>query len=209
MIMVFLAVLFGSIPAHAGEPWLCGLRFGQEGSIPAHAGEPRPPCLATPPSGVYPRACGGTPAKSVLPWLSRGLSPRMRGNRLRCRCGEVCFGSIPAHAGEPLLRTHARDYWRVYPRACGGTTPKNRRAGSRTGLSPRMRGNPWKDDSQVHRIGSIPAHAGEPPSCRPRCRCRGVYPRACGGTVKRQQLTDSCSGLSPRMRGNRGRNLAH
>ena len=69
-----------------------------------------------------------------------------------------------------------------------------------------MRGNPFTLDQVLSRCaadGSIPAHAGEPPvrlsqllsqglsprmrgnpySLKARCRCGGVYPRACGGTV--------------------------
>ena len=71
------------------------------GSIPAHAGEPparRSPSMSR---RVYPRACGGTAGLPLDLGPSRGLSPRMRGNRhSRCpRTGQA--GSIPAHAGEP------------------------------------------------------------------------------------------------------------
>ena len=49
-------------------------------SIPARAGEPSWGSERFSPGAVYPRACGGTPAKR--PWLtsSLGLSPRVRGN---------------------------------------------------------------------------------------------------------------------------------
>ena len=52
-------------------------------------------------------------------------------------------------------------------------------------------------------VGSIPACAGEPASPRPGGRCRGVYPRVCGGTVDLSRGSQYQSGLSPRVRGNR------
>ena len=93
-----------------------------------------------PESGVYPRACGGTPGR-VLGTIV-GLAA----------------GSIPARAGEPRTRCPSPVFrvFGVYPRACGGTAARiyanrvyPRRAGepqtsvdpSRQGLSPRVRGN--------------------------------------------------------------------
>ncbi len=52
------------------------------GSIPACAGEPARCPPHTPPQWVYPRVCGGTPTPSILRFNYRGLSPRVRGNRL-------------------------------------------------------------------------------------------------------------------------------
>ena len=124
---------------------------------------------------------------------NEGLSPRMRGNPTRM-VGQIPTsgeGSIPAHAGEPLLEGRRQPCIRtwVYPRACGGTTAFAR---------------PWPEPH----FGSIPAHAGEPAGgpVRHRPHHPRVYPRACGGT----HTPDSCDatmtrmlmGLSPRMRGN-------
>ena len=71
----------GSIPACAGEPWR---RSGRASS-----------------PGVYPRVCGGT--RRAVTWEpdTTGLSPRVRGNRRRCRPDPDRRGSIPACAGEP------------------------------------------------------------------------------------------------------------
>ena len=129
-------------------------------SIPAHAGEPS-------------RSPG------------QGLSPRMRGNHLDIGV----LGSIPAHAGEPMQVGFTVRAYRVYPRACGGTTSATlgrahagEPPGRFDGLSPRMRGN-------------------RKPTCRPRMRVSSVYPRACGGTREARAFGD-LPGLSPRMRGN-------
>ena len=49
------------------------------------------------------------------------------------------------------------------------------------GLSPRVRGNRAVHKARTVGIGSIPAHAGEPPAAAV-ARSPSVYPRACGGT---------------------------
>ena len=53
--------------------------------------------------------------------FERGLSPRVRGNRLRCTAQAATSGSIPARAGEPRGYRFVTVFNRVYPRACGGT----------------------------------------------------------------------------------------
>ena len=70
-------------------------------SIPARAGEPETQHTPAPWIAVYPRACGGTSRWPTLASLSVGLSPRVRGNRLRPRRHRPCWRSIPARAGEP------------------------------------------------------------------------------------------------------------
>ena len=51
-------------------------------SIPAFAGEPRVPRRSSSPPGVYPRVCGGTAGSLRGPSILKGLSPRLRENRL-------------------------------------------------------------------------------------------------------------------------------
>ena len=70
------------------------------------------------------------------------------------------------------------------------------------GLSPRVRGNPERLNLVADDPRSIPARAGEP-LCRGRKQdARGVYPRACGGTVFLLTKSARYFGLSPRVRGN-------
>ena len=218
--------LWGSIPAHAGEPrWArqagrtprvypraCGgtfamtlkqirdwglsprmrgnLQVGEPlvahlGSIPAHAGEPSWRTGSTEGTRVYPRACGGTPGSFAPDPCFRGLSPRMRGNRPHLEVDGTGVGSIPAHAGEPAPGTPAHRRAWVYPRACGGTGASNQEGSFTSGLSPRMRGNQIQGELLGVFLGSIPAHAGEPPPGRAPPNRSGVYPRACGGTASR------------------------
>ena len=173
-------------------------------SIPAHAGEPAPRNIERRMLWVYPRACGGTHARLHRPGCHRGLSPRMRGNLVRSFSVPPWFGSIPAHAGEPPIPTSSTWMARVYPRACGGTTAGNPASVRETGLSPRMRGNLRRIDVRFLAVGSIPAHAGEPPADSGTSLVEWVYPRACGGTAASACPASTYVGLSPRMRGNPG-----
>ena len=92
-------------------------------------------------------------------------------------------GSIPARAGEPSAPTCGRSPWKVYPRACGGTSLQNL-----LGAIP---------------LWSIPARAGEPARSAAQRLPSRVYPRACGGTAVVIGYREAGKGLSPRVRGNR------
>ena len=70
-------------------------------SIPACAGEPLKQAWMRIISKVYPRVCGGTPARPGRCLVLRGLSPRVRGNLPIKNPDNVRVRSIPACAGEP------------------------------------------------------------------------------------------------------------
>ena len=114
------------------------------GSIPACAGEPRCPSVPGRRGRVYPRVCGGTSRGTTGERTRKGLSPRVRGNRLNADRNIQFRRSIPACAGEPgtALTPHFRQG--VYPRVCGGTRSARGWFPLRGGLSPRVRGNPVK-----------------------------------------------------------------
>ena len=75
------------------------------GSIPACAGEPGSVRRRWGIIRVYPRVCGGTGDKIKTLLRTRGLSPRVRGNRVLDRDGRRRRRSIPACAGEPAPPT--------------------------------------------------------------------------------------------------------
>ena len=137
--------------------------------------------------------------------------------------------SIPACAGETGSRWLYDIPRRVYPRVCGGNPPPPRPAQPLSGLSPRVRGKHYPVLHLQHRIGSIPACAGEtalPVLPNPRRRsipaCAGetgsreavhreaaVYPRVCGGNGWYCRSRSKRKGLSPRVRGKPGRTGAY
>ena len=77
-------------------------------------------------------------------------------------------------------------------------------AGCGWGLSPRVRGNHRVWPHKPRGLGSIPACAGEPRTGSSATGWIGVYPRVCGGTTAPKPVAAPTSGLSPRVRGNRG-----
>ncbi len=131
---------------------------------------------------VYPRVCGGTEMKRNDISGEDGLSPRVRGNLTRVVVLKLRPGSIPACAGEPCDHVPFFVLSKVYPRVCGGTPCSFSTVTSRSGLSPRVRGNPFIWNISLMTLGSIPACAGEPPLVFSVLFLFGVYPRVCGGT---------------------------
>ena len=192
----------GLSPRVRGNRAIGAIARAGRGSIPACAGEPSSAASTARICRVYPRVCGGTGRAGRITRAGRGLSPRVRGNRLRHGRARRGAGSIPACAGEPSgVRPIARPT-RVYPRVCGGTVASRPARNRKPGLSPRVRGNPEAGPAAGAGSGSIPACAGEPSvRCSRRCRA-GVYPRVCGGTDVSGTPKQLRQGLSPRVRGN-------
>ena len=133
-------------------------------------------------SRVYPRVCGGTRCAAIVNRSFAGLSPRVRGNQNRRTEQYKYYRSIPACAGEPCSHSVASVSTRVYPRVCGGTPRISPPPTCRSGLSPRVRGNPHQVSRVGSDLGSIPACAGEPSGPNGRTTKPRVYPRVCGGT---------------------------
>ena len=124
----------GNRPAAA---WHC---LGRR-SIPACAGEPCAGLVLDFLGAVYPRVCGGTAEELRRRYGGKGLSPRVRGNHRREAPPMTTKRSIPACAGEPFSPPHSQRRLKVYPRVCGGTSPRQRCQEKNCGLSPRVRGN--------------------------------------------------------------------
>ena len=172
-------------------------------SIPAHAGEPKSSCRSDTSIRVYPRPRGGTETINDFLTSRLGLSPPTRGNPDAVSCKTIGDRSIPAHAGEPSRGELRLRFLSVYPRPRGGTAIVRLLSDCRPGLSPPTRGNPVVTPPGASARGSIPAHAGEPPSTGRRSKMTEVYPRPRGGTAERAPYMKAGAGLSPPTRGNR------
>ena len=151
-------------------------------SIPACAGEPPRLGIGNLGNGVYPRVCGGTRGVDGVPRNPTGLSPRVRGNRVRMAQTTPAQRSIPACAGEPIGLNRPLPVNRVYPRVCGGTRLPDAVRLALGGLSPRVRGNRLPRLPRPTAYRSIPACAGEPNLSSVKIWRHTVYPRVCGGT---------------------------
>ena len=88
------------------------------------------------------------------------------------------------------------------PHVRGNPSSASPSVAKKHGLSPRVRGNLRERGGLASDSGSIPARAGEPAVQLQRLTRRGVYPRACGGTVFLLTKSARYFGLSPRVRGN-------
>ena len=172
-------------------------------SIPAWAGEPGTLACRRRAVSVYPRVGGGTLQIFGERKRDEGLSPRGRGNLLLPLYGGRTSGSIPAWAGEPRSPARHLPTGQVYPRVGGGTAPLFAGETMSSGLSPRGRGTLHVLRQRKRDERSIPAWAGEPTGARWTDAFREVYPRVGGGTSPDGVTTRTCSGLSPRGRGNR------
>ena len=173
-----------SIPVCAGEPVLNGWWFTIE--------------------KVYPRVCGGTTGGSARRNQGEGLSPCVRGNPSNQPHFTCNHGSIPVCAGEPWLWRSRIWRLRVYPRVCGGTSPRSATSSNYAGLSPCVRGNPGVAVQKLTDERSIPVCAGEPSTKGKGMKDREVYPRVCGGTKQLAAGLHGTGGLSPCVRGNHG-----
>ena len=194
--------LRGLSPRVRGNHRSCVAGRVTRGSIPACAGEPIDERRTAIHGGVYPRVCGGTRLLPPRALCTRGLSPRVRGNRPD-QCDSVASRrSIPACAGEPMCLMTLHGICEVYPRVCGGTLSSAGPALIVSGLSPRVRGNPQHMSNASRELRSIPACAGEPYCPRNKPRPDPVYPRVCGGTIVDSPQRRPRQGLSPRVRGN-------
>ena len=198
-----IAAISGLSPRVRGNPHFERQRTHPRGSIPACAGEPAAPLRAGSGNGVYPRVCGGTSGVANETSSARGLSPRVRGNRVAITFTGFGLGSIPACAGEPPQGAKVMPMPPVYPRVCGGTNHFMAALNSAQGLSPRVRGNPRRTANGAGASRSIPACAGEPWKKNSLPVAGQVYPRVCGGTFMPPWINDAGRGLSPRVRGNR------
>ena len=156
--------------------------LGQVGSIPACTGEPGWWRTCAPSGGVYPRVYGGTWIEMEEKTGKRGLSPRVRGNRRRRAARDLDVRSIPACTGEPGKRGIFPCRCGVYPRVYGGTCEAATTVSTRSGLSPRVRGNLVRELRQDANDRSIPACTGEPVTVVQIKRTVRVYPRVYGGT---------------------------
>ena len=154
----------GLSPRGRGNPQEDTGGSGGSGSIPAWAGQPRRGCPSISTLSVYPRVGGATFFVHMTHGSKCGLSPRGRGNRPTLPGRQPTSGSIPAWAGQPNRPGPRRNGRRVYPRVGGATSALASSRCSRSGLSPRGRGNPPGGAWTTTARRSIPAWAGQPVS---------------------------------------------
>ncbi len=131
--MVDPRVCGGGFHAETGRATACGrsprvrgrLQTGPQSywlprSIPACAGEALLSGTDAPSARVDPRVCEGGALTSTLTSARRGRSPRVRGRRQKSASRNMPRRSIPACAGEAVVRLVSARVYEVDPRVCGG-----------------------------------------------------------------------------------------
>ena len=133
---------------------------------------------------VYPRVGGGTNAADAGLAVTRGLSPRGRGNRFRSHAMAALKLSVYPRVGGGTRS--GKGHLTVYPRVGGGTAfvvsltvvpcPQ--------AVYPRVGGGTWVARNAARWRRSIPAWAGEPHTDGLGLFSCSVYPRVGGGTAR-------------------------
>ncbi len=177
---VSLLGLSPRVRGNPGRPYHASPRVR---SIPACTGKPVSVVVSVSVEAVYPRVYGETSHRPPSSGGFDGLSPRVRGNQKPKPRRGASYRSIPACTGKPAFSASLSAFISVYPRVYGETTDWTWTGYRTTGLSPRVRGNPFNLVHLVFHVRSIPACTGKPGTAAPPARRRGVYPRVYGETA--------------------------
>ena len=154
------------------------------GTIPAHAGETSRLRPARRRLRDHPRSRGGNLIEGTGMIHGLGPSPLTRGKPPGTRESRERLGTIPAHAGETMRAAWWLQSCGDHPRSRGGNgMPPCARMPAK-GPSPLTRGKRLDQLVDSCLRGTIPAHAGET-----RCPCRMVlsttdHPRSRGGNSR-------------------------
>ena len=195
------SVLQGPSPLTRGSQTIDPLGHMEYGSIPAHAGQPASMSGWKQRTWVHPRSRGAASPAPAASTIFMGPSPLTRGSPSRRQMRLNFYGSIPAHAGQPIpgCPTSA-DPW-VHPRSRGAAGIDGHAHHVAKGPSPLTRGSLAMTKAPQAEIGSIPAHAGQPLRYRPRGPWRWVHPRSRGAASPPLRLSSNSLGPSPLTRG--------
>ena len=195
------SAVLGPSPLTRGSRWPSSGPLGLSGSIPAHAGQPRSapdhPCGRR----VHPRSRGAAISRCVSIISLRGPSPLTRGSLDFKPRPLMADGSIPAHAGQPLESVAGVLVTRVHPRSRGAAVDGFNSHTGYQGPSPLTRGSLKPCLCPVRGRGSIPAHAGQPPSVPRKSFLARVHPRSRGAAWAAAACRSVIAGPSPLTRG--------
>ncbi len=189
----------GPSPRVRGAAELVGEGLDRGGTIPARAGSSTGRPTAAAPQRDHPRTCGEQTRPDMIPSISSGPSPRVRGaGHLR---GAHVGGAGTACAGSRAVRSRSSRTTGDHPRACGEQRLRSWTGWRRRGPSPRVRGAGGRGGVRRHEPGTIPARAGSRSPSAARPRGRRDHPRACGEQTTSMYPGRRISGPSPRVRG--------
>ena len=136
-----------------------------------------------------------------------GSSPLSRGIHLLLAFRECSVGIIPALAGNTRLKPDSRQNAKDHPRSRGEYAGLVGDVSCESGSSPLSRGILPNIQSIHHKIGIIPALAGNTFRLRPLLVCTADHPRSRGEYGGRKDINPPGAGSSPLSRGILGSGL--
>ena len=170
----------GSSPRIRGEYRTKWLPLCSTGIIPANTGRIQPRSVGYRRSTDHPREYGENPAPSTTQLISRGSSPRIRGELSAQRTAHTWIGIIPANTGRILQVEAFREGFGDHPREYGENPHNSTASFQPLGSSPRIRGECPMFVAAYDGEGIIPANTGRiPRQVRKRVLC-GDHPREYG-----------------------------
>ena len=147
--------------------------------------------------------CGEHPVEETVEATLSGSSPHVRGTPEQVVQAAHPPGIIPACAGNTTADAGTSRCGRDHPRMCGEHPSIIAPVTVFPGLSPHVRGTPFRVAEVDWQIGIIPACAGN--TSHPNSTRRGVrdHPRMCGEHRTPRTSSALQSGSSPHVRGTR------
>ena len=151
--------------------------------------------------GIIPACAGNTLSRRDHLAADLGSSPRVRGTLAAAFNIDKVNGIIPACAGNTSTPSDPPLHRRDHPRVCGEHLEVPSQQGLFSGSSPRVRGTPGGARRENHRIGIIPACAGNTLITGESMVYPRDHPRVCGEHLSNGQIGARHLGSSPRVRG--------
>ena len=186
-LICFAPLAVGSSPRVRGRRNEPDSASNPQGLIPAGAGQTARRSLTSATTRAYPRGCGADGAQKPYIRYDEGLSPRVRGRLHVEQHGQDRDRLIPAGAGQTRRTRPSRSRMTAHPRGCGADGVRLDQRRGHEGSSPRVRGRPGHGRALRHRLGLIPAGAGQTSAPRRSTAASTAHPRGCGAdwTVSR------------------------
>ena len=191
----------GSSPLTRGTRQHSGDRLELAGIIPAYAGNTPPPCPICPIIWDHPRLRGEHSGKIGASSLQIGSSPLTRGTPARPADHPHEFGIIPAYAGNTTLLAAHIQISGDHPRLRGEHSWSISASTCCLGSSPLTRGTLAFIRQSQHRLGIIPAYAGNTRSRGIGQTCGWDHPRLRGEHFNIDFDMSQMIGSSPLTRG--------
>ena len=145
--------------------------------------------------------CGENLGEKLLPVVTAGSSPRVRGKLHAHARKRPHRGLIPACAGKTSSASPRPGAHAAHPRVCGENSQSGRPTKASPGSSPRVRGKRHPRGRHPRRDGLIPACAGKTSAASSTGQPPWAHPRVCGENVWTAVQMPIAAGSSPRVRG--------